>query len=507
MENDLPPRVVWFKKDLRVVDHEPLYTASRFGTVLCLYIYEPELYREPYFSSSHLQAVHQALTQLKRELQRLGADLLIQIGESVDVLEKLQKTTGFTELLSHQETGTGATYERDLAVGDWCKENGVHWREWRQQGVIRALRQRAGWANQWQEYMSEACLPAPKHLQGYKMKAWGQPKSARSLGLTQPTQSGAALTNESEAHRTLNDFLQVRGEGYQSGLSSPVSAFDSCSRLSHHFTYGTISLRKVFQATKSRQEELRRLKASRPGSNEWLRSISSFSQRLRWHCHFMQKLESEPEIEFQNMARSYDGLREANHDIEKFELWKRGETGYPLIDASMRCLQKTGWINFRMRAMLMSFASYHLWLHWRPTALHLAQEFLDFEPGIHFAQAQMQSGTTGINAIRIYSPSKQVVDHDPSGKFIKAYLPELEALPAAYLAHPQKMPKELQNRLGIRIGKDYPAPVVDETVAMAKARSKFYRVKRSPEAKKEAGEIYQRHGSRRSPHRSKATHP
>ena len=125
----------------------------------------------------------------------------------------------------------------------------------------------------------------------------------------------------------------------------------------------------------------------------------------------------------------------------------------------MRALRQTGWLNFRMRAMLVSLPP-TIWLHWRPTAIFLAQQFVDYEPGIHYSQCQMQSGTTGINSVRIYSPIKQVADHDPDGQFIKRWVPELEAVPNEYIAEPDKMPATVQLSAGCVIGRDYPAPLV-----------------------------------------------
>jgi len=212
----------------------------------------------------------------------------------------------------------------------------------------------------------------------------------------------------------------------------------------------------------------------------------------------MQKLEDEPRIEFENLARAYDGLREDEFDEAKFEAWKCGETGFPMVDACMRALHRAGWINFRMRAMLVSFASYHLWLHWRPTGTWLAQQFLDFEPGIHWSQMQMQSGTTGINSIRIYNPTKQVRDHDPEGEFIRRYVPELRGVPGEYIAEPAEMPVDLQREVGCVIGEDYPRPIVDGKAAWKEANSRIWSVKNSEEARREADEIYERHGSRRS---------
>ena len=211
----------------------------------------------------------------------------------------------------------------------------------------------------------------------------------------------------------------------------------------------------------------------------------------------MQKLEDEPELEFQNISRVYDGLREKDFNQEKFEAWTTGKTGYPMIDACMRALNETSWINFRMRAMLMSFASNHLWLHWRPTAVHLAKHFLDFEPGIHFSQCQMQSGTTGINTIRIYSPAKQVIDHDPSGVFIKQFVPELARVPDEYLPEPHRMPLDLQSQVGCRIGRDYPFPIVDHRKAYKSAQEKIFAIRQTTSAIDESKRVFAKHGSRK----------
>ena len=119
-------------------------------------------------------------------------------------------------------------------------------------------------------------------------------------------------------------------------------------------------------------------------------------------------------------------------------------TGYPLIDASMRCLRSTGYINFRMRAMLVSFASYDLWLDWRRTSRFLASMFVDYEPGIHYSQFQMQSGVTGINAVRVYNPTKQQQDQDPHGVFVKQWIPNLRSVSDTWIHSPHLLTDDLQ---------------------------------------------------------------
>jgi len=138
-----------------------------------------------------------------------------------------------------------------------------------------------------------------------------------------------------------------------------------------------------------------------------------------------------------------------------------------------------------------------LWLHWRQPAVFLAQHFLDFEPGIHFSQFQMQSGTTGINAVRIYSPIKQVMDQDPDGEFIRKFVPELSAVPKEFIAEPHKMPLLMQSMVGCRIGKDYPKPIVNHVEAYRHARERIYAVRAKAQARQDAREVMQRHGSRK----------
>ena len=386
-------------------------------------------------------------------LQAIGGQLTYRIGPMPEVLEELHLQCGIDVIWSHQETGNRITLERNQRVRRWVKETGLEWNEIAQHGVVRGLKSRDGWAAHWNTSMSRPLAQRPSRIVAETRVETGAPATPEQLGLDPSEKTELQVGGESKAISVLKRFLHDRGRNYRNEMSSPVTAWQSCSRLSPYLTWGCISIKTVAQQLRGRQVELREQKSAGKDVGPWLGSLSAFRSRLNWHCHFIQKLEDEPSIEWQNMSRAYDGLREDEFNPEFLAAWSAGQTGYPMVDSCMRALKQHSWINFRMRAMLVSFASYHLWLDWRPTAQFLAKHFLDFEPGIHYPQIQMQSGTTGINAVRIYSPIKQVKDHDPQGVFIRRYVPELAAVPDEYLAEPHKMPLTTQRQSGCIMGK------------------------------------------------------
>ena len=288
----------------------------------------------------------------------------------------------------------------------------------------------------------------------------------------------------------LDSFLLRRGEHYRSSMSSPLNGERVCSRLSPHIAWGTLSVREIAAGLKCHNEEMQTSGAS---SRRWQQSLRSFNSRLHWHCHFIQKLEDEPRIEFENLHRAFDGVRPYEGNADFLSAWCAGETGFPFVDACMRFLRATGWLNFRMRAMVMAVASYHLWLHWREPGLELARLFTDYEPGIHWNQVQMQSGTTGINTIRIYNPVKQGNDQDPDGIFTRRWVPELSKIPDNFLQEPWKAHNASQV-----LGNLYPEPIVDYLKSAKNARSKLWAIRAGTNFRAEANKIQKKHGSRKS---------
>ena len=483
-----PLNIVWFKRDLRIEDHQPLAAAAQAGRVLPLYIVEPELWAQPDASARQWAFAAECLCDLQKALAALGQPLCIMVGNAVSILQQLHKDQGIAALWSHEETGNGWTYARDRAVAAWAHAAGVRWHEARQFGVVRRLKSRNGWAQSWDRDMAKAITPPPQILAPLPGDWPTYIPNGEDLRLAPDPCPNRQSGGRSAALDTLNSFLRQRGRNYRYEMSSPVTAFDASSRLSPHLTWGTISMREVAQATWARMQALKTSNATDPRS--WRASLRSFSGRQHWHCHFMQKLEDEPRLEFENLHRAYDGLRPDSADAERLTAWSEGATGFPFIDACMRALNQHGWINFRMRAMLMSFASYHLWLPWRESGLHLARKFVDYEPGIHWSQVQMQSGTTGINAMRIYNPIKQGYDHDPEGIFVRTYVPELRSVPSAFLHEPWRW----EDAASL----SYPAPIVDNVLAAKAAREALYTIRKGADHKAAARKIVAKHGSRKA---------
>ena len=475
--------LLWFKRDLRVADHPALARAAALGRVVPVYIVEPGYWAQPDMSGRHFDFLRETVAGLADDLARIGLRLVVRVGEAVPVLETLRRESGAGVLVSHEETGALWTFERDRAVAGWARAQGVRWDELAQCGVVRRLNGREAWAGRRNGFMAAPQVPEPPVLAGPVLRSDPWPGFGLVDSCPERQRGGRA-----EAQALLRSFLDQRGRTYRKAMSSPGRGAAACSRLSPHFALGALSIREVVQATSDRQERVPA--GARDG---WSGALKSFQSRLAWRDHFMQKLEDAPDLERRAMHPAMQDVWPAMPDRERLERWQAGETGVPFVDACMRSLRATGWLNFRMRAMVMSFASCQLWLDWRETGRHLARMFTDYEPGIHWPQVQMQSGATGMNTIRIYNPVKQGCDQDPDGAFTRHWVPELEAVPQAFLQTPWLWPGAEKRR--------YRDPVVDHAAAARQAREKLWAMRRDPAFRDETEAVVQRHASRKPLHR------
>ena len=472
--------IVWLKRDLRTYDHLPLNEAEKLKIDYeIIYLFEPNIMKEPDYSERHQQFIYHSLLDINKSLKKYNREVKVFNVDATELFSYLISNYNINSVLSYQESGTQKTWNRDKKISALLKSNNVKWIEFENQSIIRGLTNRKGWDKKWYNYANSKPIENIYSYSKFNIKADDYLFDIENFKFLKKYPKSFQPAGQSYALKYLKSFVDYRSIHYRNNISKPEKSRISCSRLSTYLAWGNTSVRFVYQYIKNS-----------PNYKKNKSHFTSFISRLKWRSHFIQKFETDCSYEFECVNKGYKKINYANND-EFLDNWKKGKTGFPMVDASMRSLIKKGWLNFRMRAMLVSFLCHHLEQDWKRGVHYLARLFLDYEPGIHYTQFQMQAGVTGINLIRVYNPIKQSKDNDSEGTFLRKWLPELSSFEVPFLHEPWKLTSfELFDKT---IPLFYKNPIVSVDLKKTEVTKQLWTLKSDQDVKQESKRLLKLH--------------
>lgn len=433
--------IVWFRRDLRVSDHAPLYRAALRGAVIPVFVLDRALLHHPETAVSRVAFMLDCLRCLDQDLRDRGGRLILRSGDPVELLPQLVQETQADGIYAYIDYERIYGRVRDARLNRKLAEQQLRIRWFEPTAGTDELMYYPRYRNFWAAEMRSPLTPTPTRIEVPGTIASEPIPSLSDLGLIADEKPIPPAGSEA-ARQLLGEFLDEKVDRYYWQLSYPGA--EATTGISPHVKFGAISTRECVQIAAN--WELNSLKAER--------SRKQLISRLRWGSGFAQRFRYLPQLELRSLYSVFDQEGWA-FDESLYQAWQAGQTGFPIVDAAARCLQATGgWqqLNFRSRAIYASFLSNLLGMDWRLGALHFMRHLIDGDCPIDHYQWAMQAGVTHCidkSWTRIYNPEQVAVDRcDPDGLFIKRWVPELADLPPELLGAPPRL-------------KNYPAAILN----------------------------------------------
>lgn len=482
--------IVWFYKDLRLEDHAPLYYATQAGLpVLLLYCFDPQLLQHPTFGSRHGWFALQSLQEMQAQLHQFGHVLYTPHIEIRTALELLSDHYQIQNIFLHKpQAAMQHVRQQHQSVQQFCGQRNINWQEFNQAGLFDEVNGAPDWETKWKADMLQ--IPYRVHLPDVQtlklppaiaaaLNARPIPKEFKKGEKSFLPDAAVQAPGPGNAARLLESFVQNRASDYRNLRKQAVAAQTVSGRLSAHLAFGNITVRQVYQ-------RVRQVKATSAFPSE----LAAFADALKLRSFCLQQFSLHPNMEYENLNYVVNGIRIKWNELQ-FEKFTEAKTGFPLVDAAVLCLKQTGYLNHRLRVLLTSFVTLHLWLDWRKAAPWFARHMTDFEPGIFYWYMQIISGCTGVFPARVVNPAREARKIDPNGLFIKHWLPQFVQVPGALCGSPQAMSAMEQKMYHCEPGKNYPFMIVSPENTAEFATAELQRIYSKPMAVKETARLQQ----------------
>lgn len=396
--------VLWYKRDLRIRDHEPLHLAQQMGPVLPIYVVEPSIWRKQDLSNRHFRFVVESLSELQKEWETRGGRLFFFIGEMTEALQLIYEYYGPFQLFSYKADETLAAEERNQSVKIWMESRDLPYNE-----ISLSVGQNEKFQQSWKAYIGKDPIEPPEIIKSPEqgpMEFFSSVEPLYSFHVKGEPISYGQAGGEEKAHELLSSI--------------------NLDSLTAYLAWGNLSVRQIIKASEN--------------DPKIYSAMKGYAKSL-FEADVPILLANQTELDLLRM------------DIEEkhYQRWLKGRTGIPIIDAAMRSVRKTGMLRDPLKEMVISFLCCTLLWDWRRPALDLAKLVIDYQPEVHYTWVRNAAGER--QRLHIPHAVKTGKREDPTGEFIMRYVPELNHLPQKYIHEPWKYPGFFQL--------NYPSPFID----------------------------------------------